>query len=473
MTRPRQHRRGSSETKLGHVPVSVVDPRDLAPAPENDELYRPVLADDPEIVALAESIREHGVREPLVASVDGFILSGHRRRMAAIVAGVDEVPVRYETAARLRSDGTVDPAFVVLLREYNRQRDKSLDEKLREEIVSASPDHAHEAMLRHRKESAALDLEALVIRGETRRSRITKAKAPFLAAILRVIEEQRDFLPLSDRRIHYGLLNDPPLKHARKPETTYANDRASYKSLVELLTRARLAGRIPMHVISDDTRPFQIWTRHTNARAFIRSELHVMFKGYRRDLLRSQPNHVEILVEKNTVEPIIRPIAERYSMPITSGRGFCSLPPRAAMAKRFRESGKEQLVILFATDFDPDGEEIAHSFARSMRDDFGIERLTPIKVALTFQQVTDYRLHPNLVAKEGSSRFAAFVAKYGHNVYELEALPPAELQRVVQVGIDEVLDVPAFNAELDAEKNEAAYLDGLRQRVHLALRGAL
>src|SRR6476660_2117127 len=32
-------------------------------SPENDKLYRPVDPTDPDIVALAESIREHGIRE--------------------------------------------------------------------------------------------------------------------------------------------------------------------------------------------------------------------------------------------------------------------------------------------------------------------------------------------------------------------------------------------------------------------------
>ena len=59
----------------------------LEPAPENDDLYRPVGFDDPEIQALARSIREHGIREPLVITLDNYILSGHRRYKAARLAG--------------------------------------------------------------------------------------------------------------------------------------------------------------------------------------------------------------------------------------------------------------------------------------------------------------------------------------------------------------------------------------------------
>ena len=47
-------------------------------------------------------------------------------------------------------------------------------------------------------------------------------------------------------------------------------------------------------------------------------------------------------------------------------------------------------------------------------------------------------------------------------MFEVEALPPADLQRVVSEAIDSVLDIEAFNAELDAERKDAAFLQGVR-----------
>ena len=44
-------------------------------------------------------------------------------------------------------------------------------------------------------------------------------------------------------------------------------------------------------------------------------------------------------------------------------------------------------------------------------------------------------------------------------------LPPADLQRVVQEAIDSVLDIEAFNAEIDAEREDAAWLQGIRETV--------
>lgn len=60
-----------------------------------------------------------------------------------------------------------------------------------------------------------------------------------LAAAKRVLDEHRQngFLPISVRQIHYHLLNDPPLRHAGKPGSTYRNNPESTKNLSNLLTR--------------------------------------------------------------------------------------------------------------------------------------------------------------------------------------------------------------------------------------------
>ena len=227
-----------------------------------------------------------------------------------------------------------------------------------------------------------------------------------------------------------------------------------------------------MSWIIDATRPVTTWDVHDDTQVFLHEELNGLFKGYWRNLMQSQPNHIEIVGEKNTLSPVIRPVAAEYTIPLTLARGFSSLPPRAAIADRYEESGKEKLVLLIVSDFDPEGEEIAHSLARSMRDDFGIEAITPIKVALTHEQVARFELPPNTMAiKKKSTNYPRFAAKYGDTVYEVEALPHKVLQRVLREVIDSVIDTELFNAELDQEKQDAAMLASTHQRVRLALGG--
>ena len=57
---------------------------DIWPCPDNERLYRPVDPSDPDVRALAESIRENGVREPLVVYEDrGIIILGPPARRSA------------------------------------------------------------------------------------------------------------------------------------------------------------------------------------------------------------------------------------------------------------------------------------------------------------------------------------------------------------------------------------------------------
>ena len=79
-------------------------------------------------------------------------------------------------------------------------------------------------------------------------------------------------------------------------------------------------------------------------------------------------------------------------------------------------SGAEKLILLVVSDFDPEGENIAESFARSMRDDFGIDKTHPVRVVPTADQVEEHKLPPAMKAKAGSSRHKKFVARHGNNV---------------------------------------------------------
>jgi hypothetical protein len=450
--------------ELRQVSVFEMDLYQLTPSPLNEKLYKAIDPDDPEIVALAASIREHGVQVPLSITTDDFILSGHRRCAAAKLAGLDRVP-----CIRVAFDHA-DPEFLRLLGECNRQRVKTYDEIFREAVVAkAGREQAYESLIAHRRKKAEVKFDTIKIVGTKKRCKISKAKQPFLDAIEKVMTALKELWPLDDRTIHYELLGAPPLRHASKPDSVYVNDKKSYHSLTELLTRARLEGIIPMDSIDDVTRPVVTWEAHASTAPFIRRSIDDFLKGYWRDLMQSQPNLIEIVGEKNTLGSMIRPIAMKYCITFTTGRGYCSLAPRRDMAARFTKSGKEKLVVLFLSDFDPDGEVITHSFARSMRDDFGVP-VEGVQVALTAEQVRKFKLPPKMQAKEKSVHFKRFTEKHGHDVFEVEALPLKVRQKLLSDAIDSVIDRKAFNSELDAEKDDAAFLEELRALSHHALK---
>ncbi len=444
-------------SKIRHVSISKIQVSGL-----NDEIYKQIDPDDPAIEDLAASICEHGLLEPLVLSEDLFILSGHRRFAAIQLTNMEEIPCEIRQGVYLGN-----PDFLRLLREYNRQRVKGVDEIIREQAVDASESdkQAIDKIIVDRVQRSEISIDAMEIEGTKKRAAITRAKWPFLTAIKTVIQESKDFWPLSDRQIHYMLLNDPPLLHAKKKESTYRNDRKSYQALCELLTRARLTGIIPWNVIADPTRPMVSWNVFTSVEPFIKKQMSSFMSGYFRNYMQSQPHHLEIIGEKNTIAGIIKPVAMDFCIPYTIGRGYASIQPRHDLFLRYRHSNKKKLVLLILSDHDPDGEEIAQSFARSMRDDFGIEDIHPVKVALNRDQVDSLKLVPIMKAKAGSSNYEKFVTRHGEDVYELEAVAPKDLQDILRNAITAVIDVDTLNQEKEQERDDMLALRRYKEKV--------
>lgn len=444
------------------VPVHM-----LLRSPENDELYGPCSVDNPDDAALAQDVEANGIREPIGITRDWFVVTGHRRLWAAHLAGLRTIAVRVLDICR--TDYSRDE-WIKLLRQHNFQRERTLDERLREELVDITPEDAYQALTEHRRERAAINVDTFAIVGTKSRKAVSDAKRFMVAAIKRILDERRQFWPLSDRAIHYAMLNEPPLIHVSKPKSRYRNDKRSYNALVELLTRLRLDGTIPVECISDETRPSSVVRCHSSTTPFIAEEMNWLLKGFYRNLQQSQPHLIEVIVEKNTVYSILKLVADEFCIRTTAIRGYSSLPPRIELANRYRASGRDKLILLIASDFDADGIEIGQSFARSMRDDFGIRKIVPIRVALTPAQVAEYELPPQLKAKKSSAQYSKFASQFGDDCFELEALEPSVLQQILRDAIEDVLDLPAFNAEVDAEKNDAVNLFRLREHVIKSLK---
>jgi len=438
----------------------------VKPSPENDDIYGAIDPQELELINLANSIAENGILEPILVSQDRYIVSGHRRYAAAKLAGLKFVDVRF--VEEYRQHGTAQE-WKRILASYNLQRIKPLAVRMREAVLSIDPDIAYRELLAHRQE---LDRECpptMQITGTKSRSQISDRKLPMLNAAMKIIDDMREFWPLTVRQVHYGLLNDPPLRNASSgsQRAIYQNDLKSYNDLCDLMTRARLLGLVQWVAIADETRPTSGLRFCKDAAQFFDVESYHFLRNYRRDLLQSQSDHIELVIEKMTVGGILEPIANKYCLPTTTGRGYCSIDPRYQIVQRYRQSGKDRLKLLIVSDFDPDGDEIAESFARSIRDDFNVDDVVASKVLLRQDQVRAFKIPNNgLEAKESSSKFKKFVSRYGSaEAFELEAVPPKLMQNVVTEAIESTLDLAAFNRELEQEKSDAAYLQALKKQI--------
>jgi hypothetical protein len=456
----------------------------LKPSPENTQMYR---ATDPDIEALAASIRQFGLQEPLLVTLDNYIVSGHRRYAALESLGRAWVDCR---VLPVRRKAMPKDEYTRLLREHNRQRNKTVAEQVAEEIIDINPEQAYDKLCERRGHSVMTPehngFEPLVIEGTKKRHEISDDKAEHMRLILEIVEARRPYWPLSVRAVHYPLLNHDFVRGYYWPhrkdadfgtvrELRYGNDEGSYKATSDLITRLRLNGTIPWKAFDDFTRPLKEFLAFRDARQFIRQETQKLFAGYWRNYMQTQPNHIEVICEKNTVFHMVQQITRKYRIATSSGRGFNSIDPWHDLYQRYKASGKVRLIIIILSDFDPEGEMIPQVGGRTLRDDFGVAGfyLSIIKAGVTREQIQKYNLPPQNFAKETSSNHDWFVGRNGGDdtVYELEALDPADMLRDLDQVIRGVLDVELFNREVAAERQESPYLEAARTRALEALRG--
>jgi hypothetical protein len=453
----------------------------LRPSPENGHLY------DRNDKDIQEFNQKFDIKkmDPLVVTQDNFIVSGHRRHAVLTLRGTVLVNCR---VLPLRRGDTPKDEYVALLRDYNRHRDKTVAEKVRETLVDVDPDQAYLALRTSRFDSvygAELNgVEVLEIEGSKRRYGISDDKADHVKYVLQIVEERRPYWPLSVRGVHYPLLNYQfvrgyywPRKHEPdhgiKRTLYYKNDQGSYDATSDLITRLRLSGTIPWAAFDDPTRPVKEFRAFKNVRDFIKQEVGGLFSGYWRNLLQSQPNHIECLVEKNTVYHMALKVTNRYQITTRSARGFNSIDSLYDISEAFRKSGKERLILIVLSDYDPEGQMILHDAGRRLRDDFGVRRPAIIPAGVTRQQIEEYGLQPMNFAKEDSSNRDWFVERNGgdETVWECEALEPDDMLEDLDRVARSVLDIDLFNRELAEERSEAAYLAASRRTAVEALRG--
>jgi hypothetical protein len=259
-----------------------------------------------------------------------------------------------------------------------------------------------------------------------------------------VIEKYEDYWPLSVRQVHYRLLSLPRFVRNINTSERYQNDLDSYHALSGFLLRARINGLVPWEAIDDTTRPVSLGKGLSSPEQFYKQEWDYFLVGYKRQLLQSQSDQIEIVAAKLTVKSILSEVASRYTMPLTISRGVNSGTIKQKLFDRFERSSKSGFKLLILSDLDPTGESIALDMVNCLRRDCGMEReqLEAYKVTLTFEQVREFKLPPMMKAKGTDPSRKRFIAKHKKDdVFELEALEPSDLASLLERAIAEVIDM--------------------------------
>lgn len=448
----------------------------ITPSPENDRVYGAVDPSDPKIIKLAEQIERHGLLEPIVVTKDGRIVSGHRRYAACVIN--EQQFVRCVVLAKRRDEFT-ENEFIELIVEYNRQRDKSIAVQVRETLIDHDPEDSYAVLKNYRQKTVfAADqngIETLEIVGRKKRT-ISPSSAEHVNHIKQVIfEDRREYWPLSCRAVHYALFQHYDFLRSIQDGTKYENDLNSSKATAKLITTMRMMGIVPWEAIADETRPVVEVHPFQDVREFIKREVEAFCCGYWRDLQQSQPNHVEVLCEKNTIFNMVLQVTRPYQIVTSSGRGFGSASWLRGIYQRYRQSKKDRLVMVVLSDFDPSGQEIPQVIGRTMKE-FGLRTFDIVQACVTRDQIAKYNLPSGGNANpKKDKRAPAFILANGcdSRIYELEALEPETMLAELDAVIRGVMDVEAYNHEVEQEEEESAFLRSRQEAAADALKGLL
>lgn len=274
------------------------------------------------------------------------------------------------------------------------------------------------------------------------------------------------------------------------------NTPRSYQNLTSMLTDARYAGLISWDAIEDRGREADVPNEWDSVDDIVDAAVN----QFRLPRWKDQPKYLELWVEKQALAGVLAPIARRAHVPLMVNKGYSSASAMKAAAERMleavgadgvevvcgncntfvddREASKcngcgakgeivarataggevpddgfdKEVVVLYLGDHDPSGEDMV----RDIRDrlaEFGVPNLRVDKIALTMAQIRRFKPPPN-PAKVTDSRAKGYIEKFGDQSWELDALPPRELNRLVENAIRGSVDKDKMDAVVAREEAE-------------------
>lgn len=231
------------------------------------------------------------------------------------------------------------------------------------------------------------------------------------------------------------------------------NEEKSYKHLGKLLSDARLAGLIDWQAIEDRVRVPVMPPQWDSLEDILES----VYYSFRLPRWEGQENYAELWVEKDALSGVLRPLASEFHVTLMVNKGYSSQSAMYESSKRFlaAEHRKQKTLLFYLGDHDPSGEDMVRDISERLQR-FG-SMVQVEKLALTRAQIDEFNPPPN-PAKMSDSRAAAYVAEHGAESWEVDALPPDALQRIIRTAFEEIIEVEKMEGVKEREERETKLL---------------
>ncbi len=232
------------------------------------------------------------------------------------------------------------------------------------------------------------------------------------------------------------------------------NTQREYKKLGSIINDGRLAGMIDWDRLVDRTRNVQSNSHWIHPRHIIE----VCVEQYQIDKWQNQESRIEVWIEKDALIGVIEGVCRREDVSYFSCRGYTSQSEMwgasIRLFKHHEESGQHP-VIIHLGDHDPSGIDMTRDIEDRLRL-FGLD-ITVERIALNMNQVNKYNPPPN-PAKITDSRAGKYIQNFGRESWELDALEPTMLEKLIASKIARYRDERLWAKMVAKEKRDIAIL---------------
>lgn len=216
------------------------------------------------------------------------------------------------------------------------------------------------------------------------------------------------------------------------------NTERSYKRITGIVNDAKLGGYMDWEAIEDRTRAFIRRARWDSAQDLLTA----CAKQFHMDMWAGQPERVFVIVEKEALAGVLERACRAFDVPLLAARGY----PSGTVLREFAVEdifhaidGDQEVTILHLGDHDPSGIDMS----RDLRERIALFAETPRvnleRIALNMPQIESQKPPPN-PAKTVDPRFQSYQAEFGDESWELDALKPDYLDKLVRRKIKEHIE---------------------------------
>ncbi|SBW15298.1 hypothetical protein BR10RB9215_C12149 [Brucella sp. 10RB9215] len=255
---------------------------------------------------------------------------------------------------------------------------------------------------------------------------------------------QRQGFQLTLRQLYYQFVSRDLIPNQQK----------EYKRLGSIINDARLAGLVDWNAIEDRTRNLRGVNTWDNPAHVINAAVN----DYREDLWTTQDFRPEVWIEKDALVGVVQPVCRRWRVNYFACRGYTSQSEQYGAGLRFANMRRRRIrpVVFHLGDHDPSGVDMTRD-NRERLAMFARHNVQVVRLALNMDQIEEFNPPPN-PAKETDSRAAGYIEEYGDSSWELDALEPTVIDRLIEDAILSRLNRGAWDKAKEGEGERKSLL---------------